>query len=96
MMKTRLASVAAVLALAVAGVAAVPQDAKAWWHRGFGVRIFVPPVVVAPPVLYPAPVYAPPPVVYVPPPPPRYVPVRPPVWVPPHWEGRVWVQGHWA
>jgi len=94
MIKTRLASVAAVLALATAGVAAVPQDAKAWWHGGFGVGIYVPPVVVAPPVVYPAPIYAPP-VVYAPPPP-SYVPARQPVWVPPHWEGQVWVQGHWA
>ena len=56
MLKTRLASVAAVLALAAVGVAAVPHEAKAWWRDGFGVGIYVPPVVVAPPVVYPAPI----------------------------------------
>jgi hypothetical protein len=88
------ASIAAVLGLAAVGVAAVPHDAKAWWHEGIGIGVVVPPVVVAPPppVYYPAP-----PVAYVPPPPPGYY-APPPhrVWIPPHWEGPYWVRGHWA
>jgi hypothetical protein len=59
----RLASVTAVLGLAAAGVAAAPHDAKAWWRGGYGVGIWVPPIVVAPPPVY----YPPPPVAYVPP-----------------------------
>jgi hypothetical protein len=90
----RLASMAAVLGLAVVGVTAVPHDAKAWWRGGFGVGIVVPPVVVAPPV-YGPPVYVAPPVAYVPPPP-AYYPVPRRVWVPPHWEGPYWIQGHWS
>jgi hypothetical protein len=85
----RLGAAAAVAGLAAIGIAAVPHEAKAWWRGGFGVRVWVPPVVMAPPV------YVPPPVAWVPPPPPAYY--RPPhhVWVPPHWEGRYWVPGHW-
>ncbi len=92
MLKTKLA---AVLGLAVAGVAAAPHDARAWWAGGYGIGVYVPPIVVAPPVVYPPPpVYVAPPVVYAPPP--AYVPGPRRVWVPPHWEGRYWVQGHWA
>ena len=83
----RIASMAAVLGLAAIGVTAMPHDAKAWWRGGYGVGIYVPPVVVAPPV------YAAPPVAYAPPP--YYGPPRR-VWVPPHWEGPYWVRGHWA
>jgi hypothetical protein len=94
MLKTKLASVAAVIGLAAVGIAAVPHDAKAWWHGGGGFGIYVPPVVVAPPVVYPPPVYVAPPVAYAPPP--VYLPPPHRVWVPPHWEGGYWVQGHWA
>nr|WP_294543763.1 hypothetical protein [uncultured Rhodopila sp.] len=95
MLKTKLAPAAAVLGLAAAGFAAAPQDARAWWAGGYGIGIYVPPMVVAPPVIYPPPpVYVAPPVVYAPPP--VYVPPPRRVWVPPHWEGRYWVQGHWA
>ncbi len=81
---------AAVVALAALGVAALPHDAKAWWRGGYGVGIWVPPVVAVPPPVYVAPpvVYAPPPVAYYAPP--------PRVWVPPHWEGPYWVRGHWS
>ena len=92
--KKRLASLAAVLGLAVIGVTAMPHDAKAWWRGGFGVGIYVPPVVVGPPV-YAPPVYVVPPVAYTPPPPAYYPPPRR-VWVPPHREGGYWVQGHWS
>jgi hypothetical protein len=85
----RVGSVAVVAGLAAVDVAAMPQNANAWWSGGVGVGIWVPPVVVAPPV------YAPPPVAYYPPTPPYYPPPRR-VWVPPHWEGPYWVRGHWA
>jgi hypothetical protein len=85
----RLGTVAVVIGLASVGVAAMPNDANAWWRGGVGVGIWVPPVVVAPP-----PVYVPPPVAYAPPP--VYYPTPRRVWVPPHWEGPYWVQGHWA
>jgi hypothetical protein len=94
MLKTKVASVAAILGLAAVGVAGAPHDADAWWRGGYGVGIYVPPIVVAPPVVYPPPVYVAPPVVYAPPP--VYVPPPRRVWVPPHWEGGYWVQGHWA
>ena len=87
----KLASIATVLGLAVVGVTAMPHDAKAWWRGGWGVGIWVPPVVVAPPPVY----YAPPPVAYVAPPVPYY-PAPRRVWVPPHWNGPYWVRGHWA
>jgi hypothetical protein len=90
MRTTKLASVAAVLGLALVGVAAAPHDALAWWRGGYGLGVYGPPVIVAPPpVVYPPPVYiAPPPVAYLPPP--RRI------WIPPHWEGPYWVPGHWA
>ena len=60
----RIAAVGAVAGLAALGVAAMPSQANAWWRGpGFGISLWVPPVVVAP-----APVYAPPPVYYAPPP----------------------------
>ena len=90
-MAKRLAPVAAVLGLAAVGVAAMPTDANAWWRGGYGVGIWVPPVVVAPPPVY----YAPPPVYYAPPPVAYYPPPRR-FWVPPHWEGPYWVRGHWS
>jgi hypothetical protein len=99
MMRTkRLASAAAVLGLAGVGVAAVPHEANAWWRGGYGVGIWVPPVIVAPPPVY----YAPPPVYYAPPavayvgPQPAYYPQPRRFWVPPHWEGPYWVHGHWS
>ncbi len=87
----RTASILAVSGLALAGIAAAPHDAKAWWRGGYGV-VF-PPVVVAPPVYAPPPVYVPPRVAYAPPPY-YYGPHR--VWVAPHWDGPYWVRGHWA
>ncbi|HBK05556.1 MAG TPA: hypothetical protein DDZ81_06775 [Acetobacteraceae bacterium] len=95
----RLGTVAGVAALAAVGVTAVPHDAKAWWRGGYGVGVWVPPVVVVPPPVYVAPpvVYAPPPpVVYAPPPVAYYPPPPRRVWIPPHWEGPYWVQGHWS
>jgi hypothetical protein len=86
----RLGTVAAVAGLAAVGVAAAPHNAMAWWRGGWGVRIVLPPVVVAPPPVY----YAPPPVAYVAPPV-AYYPTPRRVWVPPHWEGPYWVRGHW-
>lgn len=82
----RLSSIAAIAALAVAGITAAPGNAEAWWRGGWGVGIVVPPVVVAPPPVYYA---APPPVAYYAPPPRR-------VWIPPHWEGPYFIRGHWA
>ncbi len=90
----RLTSVAAVLGLAAIGIAAVPHDALAWWRGGYGVGVYIPPVVVGPPI-----VYAPPPVVYAPPPRVYYAPgyvAGPRVWIPPHWQGPYWVRGHWS
>jgi hypothetical protein len=87
----RLGTLAVVAGLAAVGVAAAPHEAKAWWRGGWGVGIWVPPVVVAPPPVY----YAPPPVAYVAPPAPYY-PVPRRVWIRPHWEGPYWVRGHWA
>jgi hypothetical protein len=89
----RLGTGAAIAALVAIGVIAIPHNANAWWRGGYGVGVWVPPVVVAPPV------YAPPPVVYAPPPgyyPPAYYPAPRRIWVPPHWEGPYWVRGHWA
>ncbi len=86
----RLGTTAAIAGLACIGITAMPQHANAWWHRGYGVGIWVPPVVVAPPPAY----YPPPPVVYAPPP--AYYPPPRRIWVPPHWEGPYWVRGHWA
>ncbi|HEY4041116.1 MAG TPA: hypothetical protein VGM32_04635 [Rhodopila sp.] len=85
----RLGSVAAVAGFAAVGVAVAPHNANAWWRGGWGVGIWVPPVVVAP-----TPYYYPPPVAYAPPP--AYNPPPGRVWVPPHWEGPYWVRGHWA
>jgi hypothetical protein len=65
----RLGGVAMVAGLVAVGVAAMPHEANAWWRGGFGVGVWVPPVVVGPPVYPPPPVYAPPPVAYVAPPP---------------------------
>ena len=99
----RLGSVAVLAALTAVGTAALPSNAKAWWrHDDFGIRVWVPPVVVArpPPVVYAAPpppvVYTvPPPVVYAPPPPRRfYRPRR--IWIPPHWHHGFWIRGHWS
>jgi hypothetical protein len=92
----RLGAVASVLGLAAIGTFAMPHQANAWWRGGYGVGIWVPPVVVAPPVYAPPPVvYAPPPVAYAP----AYAPYGyyPPqrVWVPAGWYGGVWMRGHW-
>jgi hypothetical protein len=83
--------VAAVIGLAAIGITAMPHNAEAWWRGGYGIGIWVPPIVVAPPPVY----YAPPPVAYVAPPPPYYVAPRR-MWIPPHWNGPYWVRGHWA
>jgi hypothetical protein len=85
----RFGTMAAVVGLAALGVAAMPHEAKAWWRGGYGVRVWVPPVVVAPPAYYP------PPVAYYPPAPYYYGPPRR-IWIPPHWEGPYWVRGHWS
>ena len=80
----KIATIGAAVGLACIAIAAAPNPAKAWWHHyGWGVGIFLPPVVVAPP-----PVYYPPPAVYY----------APPVhaWIPAHWENGYWVPGHWA
>jgi len=87
----RIGTLMAVAGLAAIGIAAAPHEAKAWWRGGYGVGIWIPPVVVAPPPVY----YAPPPVAYAAPPPAYYVAPRR-VWVPPHWEGPYWIRGHWA
>ena len=58
----RLGTVAAIAGLAAIGVAATPHEAKAWWRGGWGVGVWIPPVVVAPPPVY----YAPPAAGYVP------------------------------
>lgn len=39
----RLTSLAALLGLAVVGIAATPHEAKAWWRGGIGVGVWVPP-----------------------------------------------------
>jgi len=92
MVKAKWSSAAAVLGLPAIGIAVMPHDAQAWWWGGYGVGIYVPPVVVGPPAVYPPPpVYAPP--IYAPPP--DYV-VGPRVWIRPHWEGPYWVRGHWS
>jgi hypothetical protein len=79
----RIAATCAVLGLATIGIAAAPKPANAWWHGyGWGVGVYVPPIVVAPPpAYYPAPAY------YAP-------PVR--AWIPAHWENGYWVPGHWS
>jgi hypothetical protein len=90
----RLTSIAVVAALTIVGIAALPQEAKAWWRGGVWVPSVVigSPVIVAPPRVY----YSRPPVVvYGPPPPGYYYPLRRRVWVPPHWAGPYWVRGHW-
>jgi hypothetical protein len=87
----RLGTLAVIAGLAAVGVGAAPHEAKAWWRGGWGVGVWVPPVVVAPPPVY----YAPPPVAYVAPPA-AYYPVPRRVWIAPHWEGPYWVRGHWA
>jgi hypothetical protein len=87
----RVATLGAVAGLAALGVTAMPQEANAWWRGGYGVGIWVPPVVVAPP---PPVYYAPPPVAYVPPPGYYVAPRR--VWIPAHWNGPYWVRGHWS
>jgi hypothetical protein len=78
-----------VLGLAAIGVAAAPKPANAWWHGyGWGVGIYVPPVVVAPPPAYYAPpAYYPAPAYYAPP---------ASGWIPGHWQGNYWVPGHWS
>jgi len=80
----RIAATCAVLGLAAVATAAAPRPANAWWHHyGWGVGVYVPPVVVAP-----APAYYPPPSYYYAP------PSR--AWIPAHWENGYWVPGHWS
>ena len=88
----RIGMMLAVAGVASLGVIALPGKAEAWWRGGWGccrvgIGIAVPPLVVAPPVAPPPVYYAPPPAYYAP-------PQR--VWVAPHWQGNVWVPGHWA
>ena len=85
----KFATTCTVLGLAIVGIAAAPKPANAWWHTyGWGVGVYVPPVVVAPPpAYYPAPASYPAPAYY--PPPAR-------AWVPAHWQGNYWVPGHWS
>ncbi|HET6197149.1 MAG TPA: hypothetical protein VFE12_15410 [Acetobacteraceae bacterium] len=84
---------AAILGLATIATVAVPKQANAWWHHGYGygwggVGVVLPPVVVAPPVYAPAPAYyAPGPAYYAP-------SARP--WIPAHWQDGYWVPGHWG
>lgn len=81
----RLAATCAVLSLATIGIAVAPKPANAWWYHGgygWGVGVYVPPVVVAPaPVYYPAPAYYAPPAH---------------VWIPAHYENGYYIPGHWA
>ncbi len=85
----KIATTCTVLGLATIGIAAAPKPANAWWHPyGWGVGVYVPPVVVAPPpAYYPAPAYYSAPAYY--PPPAR-------AWIPAHWQGNYWVPGHWS
>lgn len=81
--------------LAACAVVSAVQPAHAWWRGGYGIGVFVPPIVVAPPPVYvpPPTYYAPAPTVYAPPPVAYAGPPR--VWIPAHWEGPYWVRGHW-
>jgi hypothetical protein len=85
----RIAATCTVIGLAAIGVAAIPKPANAWWHGyGWGVGIYVPPIVVAPPpAYYPAPAYYPTPTYYAP---------SASAWIPAHWQGNYWVPGHWS
>ena len=85
----RLAATCTILGLATIGIAAAPKAANAWWHGyGYGVGVYVPPIVVAPPpAYYPAPAYYQAPAYYA-------APQR--AWIPPHWENGYWVPGHWS
>jgi hypothetical protein len=86
----RIAAAGTIVGLASVGIAAVPKPAAAWWnHYGWGVGVYVPPVVVAASPAY----YAPPSAYYAPP---AYhaPPARP--WIPAHWENGYWVRGHWG
>jgi hypothetical protein len=82
----RLAAGCAVVGLAAIGLVAMPGQANAWWYNhgwGYGVGVYVPPVVVAPaPVYYPAPSYY-----YAP-------PVR--AWIPAHYQNGYYIPGHWS
>jgi len=79
---TRALTTCATLGLAALAVVVAPRPAHAWWQHGWGIGVYVAPVVVAPPPVY----YAPPP--YYP------APVR--AWIPAHWQGGYWVPGHWS
>jgi hypothetical protein len=86
----RIAATCAIVGLATIGFAASAKPANAWWYHhgyccGWGVGVYVPPIVVAPP----PPVYYAPPVAYYGPPPSR-------VWIPAHWQSGYWIPGHWA
>ena len=87
----KIATIGTILCLAAIGTAAAPKPANAWWNHygwGWGVGVYVPPVVVAPPpAYYPSPAYYPAPAYYAP-------PAR--VWIPAHWQGNYWVPGHWS
>ena len=95
----RLGAVLAIAGVATIGIMALPGKAEAWWRGGFycgvGFGVVIPPVVVAPPYYAPAPVYYPPPPTYYAPPTAYYEPQQRP-WIPPHWQGGVWVPGHWG
>ena len=80
----KIATAGTALGFALIAIVAVPKPAEAWWHHyGWGVGVYLPPVIVAPPPAY----YPPPPSYYAP-------PVR--AWIPAHWENGYWVPGHWA
>jgi hypothetical protein len=99
MWSRRLAAGVALAGLVAIGVAAKPTPAEAWWRGGWccgvGIGVVLPPVVVAPPAYYPPPAYYAPPA-YYPPPAPAYYAAPQRAWIPPHWQGGVWVPGHWA
>ncbi len=86
-----LGGAAAIAAVAAVGTIMLPAKAEAWWRGGWCCRVgfgfVLPPVVIGPPA-YPPPVYYPPPYAYYAP------PAR--VWIAPHWQGNVWVPGHWS
>ncbi len=82
----RLAAGCAIAGLAAVGLIAMPRQANAWWYNhgyGWGVGVYVPPVVVAPaPAYYPAPSYY-----YGP-------PTR--AWIPAHYVNGYYIPGHWS
>jgi hypothetical protein len=92
--RIRIRAAGALLGIATIGMTAAPKPANAWWHDyGWGVGVYVPPVVVAPPVFYAPPPYYNPPAYYAP----RayYAPPARP-WIAAHWANGYWIGGHWG